>query len=46
MELDDENIIKPPRRLGPWVEKYRPDKVEDISHQTEVVRTLKTSIGQ
>eukprot|EP01038_Epipyxis_sp_PR26KG_P004731 gene4731-6638_t len=33
-----------PKRSIPWVEKYRPDTVDDISHQDEVVSTLKKSI--
>ena len=44
METDEVNQI--PGRVAPWVEKYRPEKVDDVSHQEEVVRTLKTSIEQ
>ncbi|ETV98633.1 hypothetical protein H310_08750 [Aphanomyces invadans] len=29
----------------PWVEKYRPKTVDDISHQDEVVSALRTSIA-
>ena len=29
----------------PWVEKYRPKTVDDVSHQDEVIRTLKSSIA-
>ena len=34
------------QRHMPWVEKYRPERVEDVSHQDEVVKTLKYAIDQ
>lgn len=34
-----------PAPVLPWVEKYRPKNVDEISHQEHVVATLKTSIA-
>lgn len=31
-------------KMQPWVEKYRPHGVEDIAHQDEAVKTLKSAI--
>lgn len=41
-DVVDSSAVK--GRLIPWVEKYRPDKVEDVSHQDEIIQTLKKSI--
>lgn len=47
-EMDDEMGIGSgnvkPSKIAPWVEKYRPERVDDVSHQEEVVKTLKKSI--
>jgi replication factor C subunit 2/4 len=35
---------KKPADITPWVERYRPNSLEDISHQTEVVHTLQNAV--
>ncbi|CAI2370697.1 unnamed protein product [Moneuplotes crassus] len=42
MEPDDEKDNK--SRYQPWVEKYRPNKIDEVSHQPEVVSALNKSI--
>ena len=44
MEGNPSDKVK--RRIAPWVEKYRPSTVDEVSHQDEVIRTLKMSIDQ
>lgn len=37
--------IKPAADLTPWVERYRPKNLDEVSHQTEVVSTLNNAVS-
>ena len=43
MELED-NAPPVTGKAQPWVEKYRPDSVDEVAHQEEVTKTLKKAI--
>ena len=40
-----ENLDESKKNI-PWVEKYRPETVDDISHQDEIIKSLKTAISE
>lgn len=42
--MEIEQPVQPVARLVPWIEKYRPATVDDIAHQDDVVRALRTCI--
>lgn len=36
---------KPSADMTPWVERYRPKNLQEVSHQTEVVSTLENAVS-
>lgn len=37
-------FVAPSSSTRPWVERYRPKSLDDVSHQSEVVATLKNAV--
>ena len=45
MEIESVTETGPSYKDGtPWVERYRPKTLQDVSHQTEVVQTLQNAV--
>lgn len=43
-ESDDENLFAEHKNKIPWVEKYRPQKLDEIIDQTEVIKVLSDTL--
>ncbi|KAL3905539.1 MAG: hypothetical protein SGARI_004413 [Bacillariaceae sp.] len=44
IEIDSSSAAPSYKDGTPWVERYRPKTLEDVSHQTEVVNTLQNAV--
>ena len=42
--MTDQPTPQPEHSAIPWVERYRPKELNDVSHQGEIVATLKNAV--